>query len=187
MARRSVLGITLLISATLLVLVGTSATAHDEGRGQFKARLSGFQETPSVSTSGSGSLSARIDLDAGTITYTLTYSGLESTASVAHIHFGQRGVAGGVIAFLCGGGDKPTCPATSGSVTGTIDAADIIGPATQGIAPGEFAEVVRAIRAGAVYANVHTATFPNGEIRGQVGRGEGKHDKGERKHDKGDD
>lgn len=184
MARRLVLGITLLISATLLVLVGTSATAHDEGRGQFKARLSGFQETPSVSTSGSGSLSARIDLDAGTITYTLTYAGLESDASAAHIHFGQRGVAGGVIAFLCGG-DKPACPARSGSVTGTIAAVNISGPASQGIAPGEFAEVVRAIRAGAVYANVHTATFAGGEIRGQVVRGERKHDKGD--DDKEDD
>jgi hypothetical protein len=53
-------------------------------------------------------------------------------------------------------------------VTGTITPADIGGPAGQGIAPGEFNEVLRALRSGNVYANIHTATYPSGEIRGQV-------------------
>jgi hypothetical protein len=74
---------------------------------------------------------------------------------------------GGVIAFLCGGAGKPLCP-ESGSVSGTIIAADIIGPAEQGIAIGEFSEALRAFRTGSVYVNVHTQLFPNGEIRGQV-------------------
>ncbi|MDQ4029624.1 MAG: CHRD domain-containing protein, partial [Actinomycetota bacterium] len=77
-------------------------------------------------------------------------------------------VAGGVIAFLCGGGGKPACPATHGTVEGTIRPADVIGPAAQGIAAGEFDELVRAIRAGATYANVHSGTYPAGEIRGQI-------------------
>jgi len=53
-------------------------------------------------------------------------------------------------------------------VTGVIDAADVIGPAGQGIAPGEFNELVRAIRSGNTYANVHTNMYPGGEIRGQI-------------------
>jgi hypothetical protein len=44
----------------------------------------------------------------------------------------------------------------------------VVGPAGHGIAAGEFAELVRALRAGAAYANVHTTTFPAGEIRGQI-------------------
>jgi hypothetical protein len=44
----------------------------------------------------------------------------------------------------------------------------VIGPAGQGIAAGEFAEIVRAIRAGRAYANVHSTKFPGGEIRGQI-------------------
>jgi hypothetical protein len=56
-------------------------------------------------------------------------------------------------------------------VTGTWTAADIIGPTGQGVEAGSFAEFVRALRAGAVYVNVHSSPrFPEGEIRGQVGR-----------------
>ncbi len=90
------------------------------------------------------------------------------TTLAAHIHLGQRSVNGGVAAFLCGGGDKPPCPATAGTVTGVIDAADIIGPVQQSIAAGEFNELVRAIRSGVSYANVHTNKHPGGEIRGQI-------------------
>jgi CHRD domain len=38
----------------------------------------------------------------------------------------------------------------------------------QGIAAGEFDELVDAIRAGFTYANVHTTAFPPGEIRAQI-------------------
>ena len=43
-----------------------------------------------------------------------------------------------------------------------------MGPAGQGVSPGEFAELARAIQTGVAYANVHTAAFPAGEIRGQI-------------------
>src|SRR5262249_60439298 len=89
-------------------------------------------------------------------------------AGVAHIPFGQSRVSGGVMAFFCGGGGKPACPAAGVPVTGTIVAADVVGPTAQGINAGQFAEVVRAMRAGNSYANVQTSTFPNGEIRGHV-------------------
>jgi hypothetical protein len=44
----------------------------------------------------------------------------------------------------------------------------VIGPAGQGIAAGEFSELVDALRAGRAYANVHSSKFPGGEIRGQI-------------------
>ena len=67
------------------------------------------------------------------------------------------------------GGGKPACPsAPAGEVRGTITAGDGVGPAAQGIAPGEFAELVRALRRDRIYANVHTAAFPGGEVQGQL-------------------
>jgi len=53
-------------------------------------------------------------------------------------------------------------------VSGTAKATDVIGPAAQGISPGEFAKILDAIRSGFAYANVHTTRFPGGEIRGQI-------------------
>ena len=53
-------------------------------------------------------------------------------------------------------------------MTGTITPTDVSGPVGQGIAAGEWAEFVAAIRAGVTYANAHSATHPGGEIRGQI-------------------
>jgi len=169
MRRRTFVLVLAVLSAGLLV--ASLAGASGGGKKNVKANLTGFQEVPAVSSFGSGSFTAMIDTDAQTITYELSYGGLNSTAMAAHIHLGQRGANGGVAAFLCGGGDKPACPAGTGgteTVSGVIDAADVIGPSGQGIAPGEFDELVRAIRAGVTYANVHTMTQPGGEIRGQI-------------------
>ena len=60
------------------------------------------------------------------------------------------------------------CP-PDGTVTGTIRPVDVIGPAGQGIAAGEFDELVQALRDGFAYANVHSSLVPAGEIRGQLG------------------
>ena len=154
--------------------VGAMALAGGGSEREFDARLNGYNEVTSKSTVARGSFEA--ELRNGTIRYRLSYRNLETAALFAHIHFGQPHVNGGVIAFLCGGGGKPACPATTGTVTGTITPADIVGPgpdptnpaADQGIEPGSFQEAVRALRAGAVYANVHSERFPGGEIRGQL-------------------
>lgn len=54
------------------------------------------------------------------------------------------------------------CPASPGVITGTIRAADVIGPAAQGIAPGEFTELLAAVRADTTYVNVHSDLYPVG-------------------------
>ena len=165
-----------------MFFVGSAAVADDHHHGGLTATLRGFEEVPAISTTATGSFSAQ--LNGNTIAFTLTYSNLEAAATAAHIHFAQRSVNGGVIAFLCGGGGKPACPA-SGTVSGTISASDIIGPAEQGIAAGELVEAVRAITGGVAYVNVHSSKFPNGEIRGQIGAGNeippghGENDQGE--------
>ena len=105
------------------------ATAADEGT-RLRADLVGTQEVPALFRPGSASFEARV-LDNDTrIVFELTYEQLSAPPLVAHVHFGQRSVNGGVSFFLCGGGGKPPCPAsTSGTVTGTVVAADVGGPA----------------------------------------------------------
>jgi hypothetical protein len=156
-----VLGVLVLGSHVVIEAQLTSGARH------VRAVLNGYQEDASVSTTGHGLFTATID--SMTIEYELSYTGLEGgAASQAHIHFGGPDHNGGVSAFLCGGGDKPPCPPTEGTVTGVIDPTDVIGPADQGIEPGSFDELVRAIRVGHAYVNVHTARWPRGEIRGQI-------------------
>jgi hypothetical protein len=139
---------------------------------EFEAHLMGFNEVPATASQGHARLEARISDDESTITFKLDFTGLSAAPLVAHIHFGARGTNGGVSFFFCGGGGKPACPAaTSGTVMGTVVAADVVGPAAQGIAAGDLADIIRAIRHGVAYANMHTPTFPAGEIRGQTRTG----------------
>jgi hypothetical protein len=154
-----------------LVLAAFAAGAEaqsNNGNSTVRTReMNGFQETPAVMTAGVGEFVAKIH-DAF-IEYTLSYTGLEGGATIqAHIHFGQAGVAGGISVFLCGGGDKPPCTPVTGTITGIIDPTDVIGPAGQGIEPGNFEDLVRALRTGMAYANIHTTRWPGGEIRGQI-------------------
>jgi len=165
-----VAALTILVTALVLTFAVTSATARDDNSRGARARLDGFQETPTLSTTGHGQFSAKIN--EASIEYTLSYRDLEgATTTQAHIHLGRPAIAGGVSVFLCGpaaASNKPACPAKEGTVSGTIVASDVIGPVAQGIDPGQFDELVRAIRAGATYANVHTDKYPGGEIRGRI-------------------
>jgi len=161
--------------AALLLCIAFATAADEDTR--LSAALVSTQEVPALFRPGSAIFEARV-LDNDTrIEFELTYEQLTAPPLVAHVHFGQRSVNGGVSFFLCGGGGKPACPAsTSGMVTGTVVAADVLGPAAQGIAPGNLAGILQMIRAGFGYANMHTPLHPTGEIRGQI-RASGGSDK----------
>lgn len=161
--------------AALAVTAVVATAIATSGTNSVRGELEGYQEVPSVSTSSTGSFSARIVNGGEAIDYTLKYSALEGTVNQAHIHLGQRSANGGISAFFCtnlGNGPVGTqlCPTGPATVTGRITAADVIGPVGQGIAAGELAELVRAIRSGVTYANVHSSKFPSGEIRMQLRR-----------------
>jgi hypothetical protein len=158
-----------LIAAAGVLFAWSYATAGDSKEKKFHTRLEGAQETPAISTAATGTFEAKLNPAGTELSYELEYSGLEGGNTLfAHVHIGQFDVAGGVMFFLCGGGNKPTCPNGAGTVTGTVTAADIVGPPGQGISAGQFDEAIRAMRDGIAYANVHTVTYPNGEIRGQI-------------------
>jgi len=168
--RAKILVTGVLVLALASVFAGQLAAGSDKSH--FKTTLSPYGEVPTNSTTGRGELDLRIDDAAQTITFTLTYTGLAAPASAAHIHLGARSTTGGVSVFFCGGA-KPACPSGTSdkaTVTDTIVATDVVGPTAQGIPAGPtgFSELVAAIRAGVTYANIHNATFPGGEIRGQI-------------------
>jgi len=157
----------------LLAALATGAPAKDHGE-RLEAKLRGFNEVPPVSTAATGTFKASFNAANNSISYELSYSGLEGDVRQAHIHFGQKGVTGGISIWLCQTATNvdptslsPTCP-QSGTVSGLIQAANVVGPSGQGIAATEFAEVLKALRAGVTYANVHSTKFPGGEIRGQI-------------------
>jgi CHRD domain len=153
------------VFALAAMLAVTTPTVAQE---THNATLKAIKEIPICFSGGSGTFTATIP-DEATINFELTYQNLSPNVLFAHIHFGRPLQAGGVSTFLCGGGTKPTaCPPSQGTVTGTIVASDIGGPANQGIAPGEFAELLTALRRGLTYANVHSDICPMGEIRGQI-------------------
>ena len=181
--RKLVLALTVAVVGALTI-AGAMAFAHGSNGRTFSAKLTGFEETPSESTPGHGSIRLRVTNGGTVIHYRLHYEDFEAAEGstlFAHIHFGQSGVAGGVSAFLCGGGDKPPCTPLQGTFEGDIDAADVIGPAGQGIAAGEMAELIRAMRKGFTYANVHTTLNPAGLIRGQINKGHGHGRKDDKK------
>ena len=150
--------------ALALAVVSTAAQAQT-----FVAVLDGLQENPSISTAAIGLFIVTIADDEQSLTAQLTYNPLEGgMVLAAHIHVAREFVNGGIVINLCGAGGKPPCPTPSGQVTAMVTAADVVDVAAQGIAAGELAEVIRAMRRGATYVNVHSTAFPNGEIRGQI-------------------
>jgi hypothetical protein len=156
-----------------LLFLGSTAASAQEWTPFISLPLSGFAEVPALSTPATGRFLARGSLDGTRIQWQLTYENLTGAVTQAHIHFGATGTNGGISLFLCtnlGNGPvgTPECPTPSGTVSGTLDAADVVGPAGQGIAPGEFDEIVDAIRAGVTYANVHSEARTGGEIRAQL-------------------
>lgn len=165
--RKLAVAIPITLVATFLA---TDATA--DGR-KVRAQLAPHNEVPALSTDGTGAFLGTFSVDRQELTFELSYADLEGAVAQAHLHLGQRDVNGGVSIFLCtnlGNGPPGTqpCPPAPAMITGTVSAADVLGPDDQGIAAGEWEEVRRAIKEGVVYVNVHTDLFPGGEIRGQL-------------------
>ena len=170
------------IVVCVLAVATTSAVALAGGN-KVKETLTGYDESPSVSTVASGVFNATISKDESQIDWQLSYAGLEGAVQQAHIHIGQVGVNGGITVFLCTNlGNGPAgiqaCPDPPATISGTILAADVspniaatLPARNQGLGTGEIDELIAAIRAGATYVNVHSTTWPGGEIRSQIDKG----------------
>jgi hypothetical protein len=174
-------------AVSALTLVALAAVAgddhHDRNRAfRISAALVPTEEVPVVSSVARGRFKATVDALNQTISYELSYEGLEAAPTQAHIHIGKRHTNGGISLFLCGNPpavppapfpQPQACPAAPATITGVLTPANIVGPVGQGIEPtadtaAEFADIVELLVDGFTYANVHSAKFPSGEVRGQV-------------------
>jgi Cu/Zn superoxide dismutase len=133
-------------------LWGQAASAA--GAQVFTATLSGAQQVPAVSSSGTGTGTVVLNAGETPITVDLTFSGLTSTAIAAHIHgAGAAGTNAGVLFDF----SAATPAATAGSIP----------QQTFAITPAQVAD----LKAGLYYFNIHTTNFSGGEIRGQISSG----------------
>ena len=164
--------------AVFALLAGFTVVAESDRSSSsgthFRAVLAGPTEVPSNFTKGRAVFTAEAIEGETAIRFEMTYTDLSGPPTASHVHFAQKGVNGGISFYLCG--SDPTRPAatlscpptTSGSFSGTVTAANVVGPGGQGIAAGDFAAILKMMRTGVTYANIHTAKHPPGEIRGQL-------------------
>jgi CHRD domain len=159
---------------SLLAAVGVAVAT---GGRDIREKLTGYEETPqALSTPANGEFKARLFRFSDKIEFRLSYRGFETDVTQAHIHFGARATSGGISVWLCGNpsatitppAGTPTCPLREGTVEGVLEREDVVGPAGQGIAAGEWEEFIDALRAGVTYANVHSVARGPGEIRAQL-------------------
>jgi len=201
-----------MLAGAILAAAVTAISAAGANAQQFTANLKGVNEIGSIPTAfpaipstphpstpsgytgavlsnGTGTAKLVLNKNAGTVTYTLTYSNVGTTppqtgmVSQAHIHFGKSRDSGGILVFFCtnlnfaGTGPTPqACPTNSGTVSGTWTKDNVQAILGQNVVAGDFNALVVALESNTAYANVHTiplpgatnTAYPGGEIRGQV-------------------
>jgi hypothetical protein len=133
----------------------------------YRATLSGANERPTpVNSQGTGTFVGVYDPNTGFMTYTVTYSGLGTNSTLAHIHCcGSTDQAvSALVNFASFGNVFFTPGSTSGSFNGVI----LLTPAFSANATINGDSLRKAMDAGLTYVNIHTTQFGGGEIRGQI-------------------
>jgi CHRD domain len=140
--------------------------------------LRGGNENPPVLTDGTGNFRAELSPDGPT--FRLLYDVLseegDSDVTQAHLHVGNPGNNGGIVVFLCANDPIVTpppatareCPDSPNVVEGEIVEDDVLADPDGVLEAGDLEGLVRLIRQGAVYVNVHTDEHTGGEVRGQM-------------------
>jgi hypothetical protein len=141
---------TLRAATAAAIVLAFAATPVMAEQVKYMAQLTGASEVPANTSAGTGVVDATYDTDTKALTWTITYQGLTGDATAAHFH-------------------GPADPGTNAPPVIPIDpplASPITGSAT--LTDQQLAD----LQAGKWYFNVHTAQYPDGEIRGQVVQGD---------------
>jgi hypothetical protein len=152
----------------LVLLPGATNVGASAPATHFVAHLTGAQEVPRTTSTGTGTLDLRIVSGGTKLRFKLTSNGVTQIAQ-SHIHMAAKGFNGPVTVYFFA---PPPAGWNNGSVTG--DNFEVAGVRTaadvhQALNPNvTFADLVAALRSGNAYVNIHSPDFPAGEIRGQI-------------------
>ena len=150
---------------TVALALGLAACGSSNPATHFRATMNAANEPGGVTSNGTGT--ADYTVDGGTVSYTVTFSGLNANASNAHIHVGPAGVNGAVTVPFT----QLVPHANAGTFSGTFTAANVAAASTPdggiGVDAGDYNGLLQLMRAGETYTNIHTTANQGGEIRGQ--------------------
>jgi hypothetical protein len=144
------------LASALMLAPPAFATIFD-----FHADLVGSNEVPPNASHAIGVADFTLDTVAGTLSVTEGFAGLTSPASAAHIHCCAVAGTNASVVLTFSSADLFPIGETSGSFSHTYDLATSL----TGISAADF---IGGLEAGDAYTDIHTTTFPSGEIRGQI-------------------
>lgn len=143
-----------LLATTLMTgLVFTSCDKDDVNDNEkmytVSGNASGSQEIPTNAGTGTATLTGTFNARTNSLNYTINWTGLTNVLTAAHFHgpASPTETAGPVVDISI------ATNGVNGSATGTVTVTDA---------------VESALLSGKIYYNLHTALYPNGEVRGQV-------------------
>lgn len=150
---------TYLLIGLLVICLASVGAAADKS---FKATLSGNEVAPPVKTMANGEATFQLSKDGKELTYKVTVSDIENVTA-AHIHQGAMGKSGPPVALIDIKGKK------EGKVSGTLAEGSITSKDLMSSFKGKTVkDLAKEIEAGNTYINIHTAKYPDGELRGQI-------------------
>jgi hypothetical protein len=145
----------------LVASLGTAAEKYDAPH-TYKAVLSGSMVVPPAKTMAKGMATFVPEKGETELHYKLTVEDIENVTA-AHIHLGKRGKNGAPVVGLFAG------PKKEGKFSGTLAEGTITQNELVGSLSGKtIKDMIKMIRAGDLYVNVHTDKYPDGELRGQI-------------------
>lgn len=145
-SRRRAFRSTLAAAAAVVLVSGCGMMPSQSNMMAFTTQLRGANEVPSVASGASGQVDAVLNKDTNLLRWQLSYADLSGPATAGHFHGpAPVGVNAGVALPFSG----PITSPMSGQAT---------------LTPAQVTDLL----AGKWYANIHTAKFPGGEIRGQM-------------------
>lgn len=123
--------------------------ADDDETYALSGTASGSKEIPTNTTTGSGTITGTYNAKTNSLNYTINWTGLTGNVTAAHFHGPASATesAGPMLDISIGTNGM------SGSTTATVTVTDAF---------------ESALLTGKIYYNIHTALYPDGEIRSQV-------------------